>query len=487
MIALPDTTRLDPLERHALACLVDAAAVLPADGAAAAHAVRLVLDPAAPAEADLPLRAQGNLLLPYVDGEVRFPVAWLRLVGELLSMRSDGAEAPRDRHGRPVSAANRLVQAGTERTPVVSELAQALRNSIARTAEASGRPFLAAQRWPHDKPWAACLSHDLDVASLWPAFTALRLAELARKGDLGRAGRVLASAGASLLGDPVRDGVRAVLDAERAVGARSTWFIICGSPTLATVRAGDVTYLPEHRRVRAILGELRAAGHEVGLHGSFETAVDGATFVYQRTRLTRLADGGVPGVRQHFLKRTIGETERAMASAGFAYDSTAGFPDRNGFRLGLADVVPVWDHEAQRALPLDELPFCWMDRAQSKYQGIEDPAAWIVDALELADRAARAHGVWCGIWHPNLTPALGFPGAHEAYARLVRELASRGAWLATAEEIVRWRRARRSLRVTALGADGVPVVQGDADAIGAAGAPLVVGDAQSRARITVAG
>lgn len=485
MIALPDTTRLDPLERFALACLVDAAALLPAEGAAAVQAVRLVLDPAVPADPDAPLRASASTIVPFGDGEVRLPLAWLRLVGGLLSMESDGASAPTDRHGRPVSAANRLVQAGSERLPVISALALALRRASEQAA--GDRPFFGATRWPKQKLWAACLSHDLDVASMWPAFTALRVAELVRKGDASRAARVIASAAAGLLGDPVRTGVRAVLDAERAADVRSTWFIICASPTVATIRAGDVTYLPENRRVRAILADLRAAGHEIGLHGSFETAEDGANFVYQRTRLSRLTESNVPGVRQHFLKRTIGKTERAMSSAGFTYDSTAGFADRNGFRLGLADVVPVWDHNAQRALPLDELPFCWMDRAQSKYQGIEDPSRWIDDALELADRAAAVHGVWCGIWHPNLTPALGFPGAQEAYARLVRELAARGAWLATADEIVRWRRTRRSLRVTGLASDGAPIVAGDDAAIGTAGAPLLVCDASGRIRATVGG
>lgn len=485
MIALPDTTRLDPLERFALACLVDAAALLPAEGAAAAQAVRLVLDDAPPPDPQAPLRATDRTPVPFADGEVRLPIAWLRLIGEVLSMASDGADAAKDRHGRPVSAANRLVQAGTERQPVLSNLAVALRNAVRSAAGA--RPVFSAAPWPHAKTWAACLSHDLDVASLWPAFTALRVAELAKKGDAGRASSVVASAAASIFSDPIRTGVRAVLEAERAAGAKSTWFIICGSPTLASVRAGDVTYLPENPRVRAILAELRGAGHEVGLHGSFETAVDGATFVYQRTRLARLTEGAVHGVRQHFLKRTVGETERAMESAGFSYDSTAGFPDRNGFRLGLADVVPVWDHESQRPLALDELPFCWMDRAQSKYQGIEDPSRWIDDAIELADRATEVRGVWCGIWHPNLTPALGFPGAHEAYARLVRELAAGGAWLASADAIVRWRRARRSLRVRAITPSGSPVVVGEEAAIAAAGAPLLVGDATFSISVSVSG
>ncbi len=485
MIALPDTTRLDPLERFALACLVDAAALLPAEGEAAAQAVRLVLVDEIPADHEAPLRATIHTPIPFADGEVRLPVWWLRLVGEMLSMASDGADAEKDRHGRPVSTANRLVRAGYERHPVLSAFAFALKNAARKAA--GTRPFFGPALWPHGRMWAACLSHDLDVASLWPAFTALRLAELAKKGDMGRAMRVAGSALGSLLGDPVRTGVHAVLDAERAAQARSTWFIICGSPTVATMKAGDVTYLPESPRVRAILGDLRASGHEIGLHGSFETAADGDAFVYQRTRLGRIADGVVTGVRQHFLKRTVGVTERAMASAGFAYDSTAGFPDRNGFRLGLADVVPVWDHDAQRPLALEELPFCWMDRAQSKYQGIEDPSRWIDDALELADRAAAVMGVWCGIWHPNLTPALGFPGAHEAYARLVRELAARGAWLATADEIVRWRKARRSLRVQAITANGDPVIVGDDAAIRAAGAPFVIGDALSRTRGTVGG
>src|SRR2546430_9989656 len=56
-------------------------------------------------------------------------------------------------------------------------------------------------------------------------------------------------------------------------------------------------------------------------------------------------------------------------------------------------------------------PFTWMDRALSKYRGIEDPAAWSKDALELATTARAVGGLWVGLWHPNLTPALGFPDA----------------------------------------------------------------------------
>jgi hypothetical protein len=222
--------------------------------------------------------------------------------------------------------------------------------------------------------------------------------------------------------------------------------VLCGTPTFASARAGDLTYSPESALARRILADVRAAGHEIGLHGSFVTADDPHHFVDQRRRLEALTAGPTQGARQHFLRMQPVRTQRGMAAAGFRYDSTFGFPDRNGFRLGVADVVPLRDVGAGDALPLDEAPFVWMDRALSKYAGVERPDAWVDDALLLADKCREVEGLWVGIWHPNLTPALGFPGAPAAYARLVGALRDRDAWIAPLSEIVAWRRARRAVR-----------------------------------------
>ena len=79
MIALPDPTSLEPRARHALACLVDAAGLPVAEGAAAGEAVRLVIDPGgrddAPTDALLDLRVPPELR--HSDGAVRLPHAWL--------------------------------------------------------------------------------------------------------------------------------------------------------------------------------------------------------------------------------------------------------------------------------------------------------------------------------------------------------------------------------------------------------------------------
>lgn len=449
MIALPTDAALTPAERFALDLLVDLSAVLPFDGAGDVVRLRVVGESSEHTAADLRARDWG---LALGDGVIDVHRALLRFVADVAGAETEQRSSASDRYGRVPASATRIVQEGLEREPVVSVVARSLAGAV--RAAAGRRPLLVVDPWPDGRRWAAALSHDLDVVEWWPAFTALRLAELARRGELARVAHVLAAATRTITRAPVWSAIRELLAVEATYSLRSTWFVLCGQPTLATARAGDLTYRPDAPAARRILDAVREAGHEIGLHGSFATSDRHERFAEQRAALHALVGGDVAGVRQHYLRMRAATTPRGMRAAGFTYDSTCGFADRNGFRLGVADVVPLWDAEQQRRVELDEAPFVWMDRAMSKYQHVEEPGAWIDDALLLADRCRDVDGLWIGIWHPNLAPALGFPGAPAAFARLVAELTSRGAHVAPIGDLVAWRRARRALRVSALADDG---------------------------------
>jgi hypothetical protein len=374
------------------------------------------------------------------------------LVAEIAGAAAEQRSTVRDRFGRVPSSINALAAAGSEREPIISRFGAALSRAVVDVAER--RPIRLLAPWPHGKRWAACFTHDLDVVQRWPVFTALRLAELAQKGDVRRATAVLGAAARSAFADPVFQAVQDVLRVERDAGVRSSWFILCGTPSWKTMRAGDLTYLPESAAARRILAAVVADGHELGLHGSFQTYTDEAMLRQQRQRLARLTGREAHGVRQHYLRMLPGLTQQAMIGAGFTFDSTFGFADRNGFRLGAADIVPAWSESAQAPLAIDEVPFVWMDRALSKYQGVESPASWIADAISLARTCREVEGVWTGIWHPNLAPALGFPGAPAAFAALVHEIASMAPYVAPMSALVDWRHARRLARGHALRPDG---------------------------------
>lgn len=480
--SLAPAAPLAPAERFALDLLVDLSRVLRGDELPPETDVAriVVTERSAPGSARA-LHATGWGIVAG-DGEVRVPRVALARLAAIATGDADQRSAARDRFGRTPSSENALVAEGLEAEPIVSRAAGRLREAAVQAA--GRRAFRLLAPWPNGHRWAAAFSHDLDVVRLWPAFTLLRLAELLRKGAAGRAMRALAAALGGALGRPVWDGARRLLEAERAHGVPSTWFILSGTPTLATMRAGDLTYRPESVAARRILDAVVEGGHELGLHGSFETMDRGGAFAEQRARLGGIVGRDVKGVRQHYLRTRHGVTERDMRAAGFTYDSTWGFADRNGFRLGVADVVPAWSAAAGEPLGIDAVPFTWMDRALSKYRGVEEPERWIDEALALAHRCEEVEGLWVGIWHPNLTPALGFPDAPQAFARLAREIAAREPWLCTIGDAVAWRAARRSARAHAIAADGCVQASHAAHA-DALPSPMRLEDAGGASRETV--
>jgi hypothetical protein len=440
----PAVVELTPALRWGLDVLVDQSRVLVVEDRSA-DVVTLDVAPVG-TQVDLAHWASGDWGYTVAEGAVSIAPWALTHVATVAGATAEQASPVRDRHSRVPSSANPLVAAALERRPVVTQAAAALRAAVTQAAGRRAVHHLAP--WPDGKRWAAAFTHDVDVVAGWPAFTALRLVELLRKRELGRADRVLRAALGARRTNPAWQGMVDVLAAERGAGVVSTWFLLCGTPTFATWRAGDLTYSPESLTVKRLLDALAAAGCEVGLHGSFATYDNAEEFLAQRRRLEALG-GAAAGVRQHYLRMWPGKSQRAMRWAGFSYDATFGFPDRNGFRLGSADIVQGYLAEG-----LDEVPLVWMDRALSKYRGIEDPFLWVDDALQLAAAARAVDGLWVGLWHCNLTPPLGYPGAPEAYTRLLTEMTRQEPYIATLDRLVAWRRARRLVRARSVAPDG---------------------------------
>ncbi|MGH7507838.1 MAG: hypothetical protein ACREMZ_00020 [Gemmatimonadales bacterium] len=442
--------RLRPAERFGLETLVDLSRLLVAERSDCDIVRLTVVDrpysdgPAA----DL----DPATVLERADGEVRVSTAALFAVAEVAGGAAEQRCGAVDRHGRVPADENPLVAAGRSRKPLVSILGMELRR--AAIAVAQRRPIRLLAPWPNGHRWAALVTHDLDVVEWWPLFSLRRMAELVRKRAWRLTAKVARAGWHSIGRDPVSRGVHGLLQLEAHHGISASWFVICSDPTAKSLAAGDSTYRPDAPATHQILSAVVQASHEIGLHGSFATADDAERLASQRLRLSRLTQRPISGVRQHFLRMRPGPTQRAMVKAGFDYDATWGFADRNGFRLGVADVVPAWDASRETVMPLDLVPLVWMDRALSKYAGVEEPARWIEDGLQLVRECRTVEGAWVGLWHPNLTEALGFPGAEPAFVRLLQALAEDRPYFASARKLVEWRRFRRSVRASSISADG---------------------------------
>lgn len=168
----------------------------------------------------------------------------------------------------------------------------------------------------------------------------------------------------------------------------------------------DGSYRLEEPRVLRLLGEIAARGHEIGMHGSYNTFRDGVQIRKERERLAAAceasgADGRLPGNRQHFLRWDAGETPDHLENAGFEYDTTGSFADRPGFRYGTSYPFVMWSWRAKAPLALRQHPLVLMESSVISRTYMD--LGYSDEAWRLMTRLARASmrrgGDFTLLWH----------------------------------------------------------------------------------------
>lgn len=233
---------------------------------------------------------------------------------------------------------------------------------------------------------------------------------------------------------PTAVGLQEALSGEAVRGVRATYTVVAES-----AHPRDPGYRLDDPFVRRTLQAVADAGHEIGVHGSYRS-------LERPGRLARefglLGDAGfaVTGGRQHWLRHRGAELYRELVAAGAEWDSTRGHPDDVGFRHGAAFPFLPYDLEAERPLPVVEIPMVVMERALCS--ATPDPAGWGATAVGVL-RAAGEHG-WGGVavlWHDTAFTGTYLPGRlADAYWHV---LDAGDAWV-TAGEMAAAARARWS-------------------------------------------
>ena len=340
----------------------------------------------------------------------------------LLQRWEEDLDSRRDDHDRFPAEASLLAEAGLIDRPVVDEIAQSLGRVLQSAAGAEPSP---CSSW-HGKDWAFALTFDIDSAGMY-RHGALpgTVRRLAREQGFAAAARGLAeglASAARLRPDPHHN-LDAIADRLGEMGVRSTFFSqVFRAAPIDSYKLAECPPL-----VRAIR-RLRTRGHEIGLHGSYAGPARGAEFLHrQRAALRSLIGGSATSFRAHYLRAP---RPADLAEAGFDLDATAGFPRREGFRLGTAFPVQAW---TDRPLPLTIAPFHAMDVTLRYHRGL-DPAQAFETATALLERIRAAGGLAVLLWHPhNIEPRL-WPGWQDMPFRLADWALSRGAACGTLGE-----------------------------------------------------
>jgi hypothetical protein len=321
---------------------------------------------------------------------------------------------PRDRYDRVDLRGAPAWRQESLGVAVVNRYAGLLARAAEAAAETAGVPLLRFRYWPAAAPIAMALSHDVD-----------RLRSPGRR-EILRSWLRLRRGGARAR-YPLRDFFRGVFtyeplealaEAEAAAGGVSTFFV-------GARRRGPLDFAYEAAEAAEVLRAVSAGGREVALHASFYSRGDGAALVEERETLAAVAGEEVVGVRGHYLGLAGEEGWGAVAAAGFAYDASAGFPSRPGWRAGAALPYRPFDGAADRPYDFVEIPLAVMDGTLFQYQRLGEEEALA------ATRAVLAEAISCGglaplLWHYRAFPGGAFPSWGEVYRRAVADLAEQG-------------------------------------------------------------
>jgi peptidoglycan/xylan/chitin deacetylase (PgdA/CDA1 family) len=317
----------------------------------------------------------------------------------------------------------------------------------------SGRPL-----WPGGKKFALVLTHDVDVVSesaiSMQALRQFAAREISKPDRIYR--KVLSLSGTSarftsqILRSRVDDPLwhyEDWLKLEQKYGFKSTFYFF-PSP-LKNPAQWDCIYqfsdIVRFNGKRITVGEMmrsiRQAGWEIGLHGSYHSALDGEALKREKTRIEDVLGSRVTSVRQHYLHYDARTTPKLHAAAGFNSDSTQGFNRSIGFRAGTSFPYWCWDHTHHKCLPTLEIPMHIMDGGLLTATALEyDEDLAIRHAMQLMDAVEKVGGCLTLNWHPD---KLNRPCYWNTYKRILDEAAGRGAWGCGAEALSHWWRERR--------------------------------------------
>ncbi len=323
--------------------------------------------------------------------------------------------------------------------PVVDVLEDALFSAIEKSsADLISKRFT----WPDNHKFALVLTHDVDrvfktyqyLPSIFDSIRQARPAELGYhlRNFFTKRGK----------NNPYWT-FEAVKELESGLGVKSTWYFLNETGRLNPFSLQSWilyrgVYDIKSPPIKAAIRGLAAAGHEIGVHGSYNSYNDEALIKKEKQTLESITGFKMKGIRQHYLNYDSYSTPAIHSRNGFQYDSSIGYKPTAGagFRRGTSFPFHVM-LPGGKTTDLLEIPLIIMDGALESSVKIED-------CYRLIDQVEKYGGVLTLLWHNNRLNPREYPGMVEYYRQIIDRSRAKGAWIARADEVYGWMMGRQN-------------------------------------------
>jgi len=212
-----------------------------------------------------------------------------------------------------------------------------------------------------------------------------------------------------------------MLEQCETAGVTATFYFICDHSSPAY----DGCYRIDEPFIRRLLGRIHAAGHQLGVHGSYNSYCSSSQLRKEVCLMKKVLseehiDQEIIDGRQHYLRWQTPTTARSIVEAGLARDSTLGFAERAGFRCGTCYEYPLYDVGARRPLLLLERPLISMEQSVISpiYMGLGHSDDAVLALLNLKRTCRFFGGDFVLLWHNS---SLASPREREMYQAVLND------------------------------------------------------------------
>jgi hypothetical protein len=169
---------------------------------------------------------------------------------------------------------------------------------------------------------------------------------------------------------------------------------------------GNGSYSLKEKRIVNLLKIINQRGHEIGVHGSYQSYRDKEKTVKHKAMFENaLKNAGInepiKGNRQHYLRWDSAVTPAILDEAGFEYDTSGSYADSAGFRYGVCYEFSMWDILNQKKLTIKQRPLIVMECSviDDRYMGIGYGEQAFVYIKKLKDECRKYNGDFVILWH----------------------------------------------------------------------------------------
>lgn len=346
----------------------------------------------------------------YDNGAGVFMAAWdmVGILFNLLTFKEERLPTKKDKHGRFVGAMSPRLKNSLLDRPIFNDSVALLVDRCCRnTSPKSWQTVLFT------KPINICLSHDLDqlrgddfwtqIARVGRMLRPLKRLKLPHFSQLGFIWENIMNPRKSFMDDLLK-----MIEVEREYGFRSVQYVLCGSRGRYGARTGS-NYIKEY------LPEI-PSDSEIGIHYNYDTHLNEKEFLNQKTELESIIGQKITSGRAHYLRMDSNLSFKFWDDMGIRLDESLGYPDRVGYRAGIAGSFFPFDQKLLGQLEILSLPLVAMESCiVNTYE-----SSGISEVEKHISHLSIVGGTFSLLFHPGRHDSNEFPATNGMYREILK-------------------------------------------------------------------